>query len=236
MLITGSGPIVAAGYANVSEFEARRFIDSDAGEVLPLGRAELVKLFGLLCGTEDAAVSIFGLIESRYLNAKQAALGTRKRPSVMLGVPFSGTWSVTSGASYMAQFLRDANVEYKNYDNSISRSLSAASFVTAFKEAQYWINANIFQVDGSQMTMDKLVSGNISRTALGDRALFSQILAFQCNNVYAHDGLVKAPNTGNPFFEVRSPCAVSRLMKYSWVCSGLTSYSLTLCESSTATR
>jgi iron complex transport system substrate-binding protein len=202
VLVTGSGNITRASWvANVTTFEARRFIDNDAGETSPLGRAELMKLYGILCGVEDTAVAIFSTIEDDYEEAKRVALQAKRRPSVMLGLPFSGSWSVTRGSSYVGQFLRDANVEYKNALNAVPSPLNATSYLATFSQAQFWINANCFTGTGIPCTLDQVAAGNATRTPQGDRPIFTQFLAFQCDNVFGNDGQLTPISVGNPFFE-----------------------------------
>eukprot|EP01147_Barroeca_monosierra_P001456 gene1456-4615_t len=185
-----------------THMEDRQFLDADPGETTPLGRAELVKLTGYLFGAEDAAQAIFDLVEFRYLDAKERASTARKRPTVMLGVPFPNWgWTMSAGSTYVGQFLRDANVEYLNDDGNFPRGMSSATVLENFSESQFWINALYRQPGHQPMTMDALVSGNQSQWPTGDRGIFLQFRAAKCGNVYSNDAAIQPPLQGNPYWE-----------------------------------
>ena len=71
----------------------------------PLGRAEWLRFFGLLTGTEELADSLFRRTEARY---ESQVVGSDDGPSVFFGSAWQGTWWVPSGRSHMATLLRDA--------------------------------------------------------------------------------------------------------------------------------
>jgi len=48
-----------------SGLEALRFLETDAYEKTPLGRAELLKLYGIIFGVSDSADSIFSAVEQK---------------------------------------------------------------------------------------------------------------------------------------------------------------------------
>ncbi|MDG1227241.1 MAG: ABC transporter substrate-binding protein, partial [Polaribacter sp.] len=82
-------------------------------EETPLGRAEWIKFFGILFDKEKKADSIFDVIKSNYLNAKQIALKAPKRPTILSGAIMSkDIWNLPAGESFVAQFLKDANLNY----------------------------------------------------------------------------------------------------------------------------
>lgn len=74
-------------------------------ELHPLGRAEWLRFFGLLTGTERQADSLFAGIEQRY---RQQVVREQDGPRVFFGSAWQGTWWVPSGRSHMATLLRDA--------------------------------------------------------------------------------------------------------------------------------
>lgn len=201
VLLTGSGTFSAASqFSNFPILATRRVLDADAGERSPLGRAELIKQVGLLFGAEDTANAVFGDVEANYNRSKERALRARRRPSVMLNgwtTFFGGNWSITKGSSYIGQFLRDANCEYANERDTLPSSMNIASFRAVFERSDYWLNAAVF---GSRTTMDRILRGNSSRTAQGDRPVLVRFDAVRCREVYAEDNMVTSQ--GNPFFEL----------------------------------
>lgn len=206
VLLTGSGSTSRkTGWTGA--MTERQILDSDAGETSPLGRAELVKLTGVLTGSEDSANTIFSMVKARYAEAKRIATSeTRQRPSVLLGVPFSGFgWSLTRGTSYMGQFMRDAHTDYRNARDELNAaigSLNATTAVRYFAQADYWVNAYYVQPNGARFTMDQLAAGNQTSSPGGDRSVFSQLQAFQCGRVLSNAKAVIPGLPGNPFFEL----------------------------------
>ena len=60
--------------------------------------------FFFLFGVEDAAESVFSAIENDYLETKELAFTAKRRPVIMHGVPFSGSWSILRGSIYVGAF------------------------------------------------------------------------------------------------------------------------------------
>lgn len=208
--------------ADDPQTRARQFIDSDPGEETPLGRAELMKLMALLVGSVEAGNNLFDLIELRYNDAKALAMQARHRPSVMVGKPGTwneaarSSWMITVGSTYVGQFLRDANVEYRNSDDSVNQEVCGSGcgvcpsgtsdtrcsvpinqYLDLFRSTDYWISAGIgancwsgscnFQLDS-----DTLLDQN--------REIFSQFLPMQCGSVLALDQAHSG--SGNPYWEL----------------------------------
>ena len=82
-------------------------------EQTPLGRAEWIKFFGVLFDKEKQADSIFKVIETNYKQAKNIALNSSKKATILSGAIMSkDIWNLPAGDSFVAQFLKDANVNY----------------------------------------------------------------------------------------------------------------------------
>ncbi len=115
----------------------------------PLGRAEWIKVFGLLFVKEDKSNEQFDLIEKKYLEMKNLAQkhtqNLTQKPTVMMGLPYQGTWYVAGGQSFMAQFLRDAGVQYhwdKN-EKTASLPLNFEQIYDPLSKADFWINVGM---------------------------------------------------------------------------------------------
>ena len=111
-------------------------------ETTPLGRAEWVKLVAALVNREDVVNVKFDSVEQEY--QKLAAIGTRAatHPSVIIGMPYKGSWFMPAGESYMVQLLNDAGAAYHWKDSRGTGSLSL-NFETVAHEAltaDYWLN------------------------------------------------------------------------------------------------
>ena len=116
-------------------------------EETPLGRAEWIKFFGILFDKEQQADSIFNVIETNYLTAKKIALKNVKKPTVVSGAIMSkDIWNLPAGESFVAQFLKDANLNYLWQDSNGkgSLSLSFESVLDKAQHADFWIAPGYF--------------------------------------------------------------------------------------------
>ena len=103
----------------------------------PLGKAEWIKVIGVLSGKYAAADSIFKTIEAKYNAVKSTA--KQNGVKVMAGEYYDGYWSVPGSSSYVALMIRDAGGEYlvKNISQS-TLQMNKESFAELLKSAQYW--------------------------------------------------------------------------------------------------
>jgi iron complex transport system substrate-binding protein len=111
-------------------------------ETTPLGRAEWVKLVGALVDREDVVNKKFDSVEQSYQQLAAIGSGAVVKPSVIIAMPYKGTWYTPAGGSYMAQFLRDAGATYHWSDSKGNGSL-ALTFEAVAPEAltaDYWLN------------------------------------------------------------------------------------------------
>lgn len=122
-------------------------LNGDWLEETPLGRAEWIKFFGALYGKEKQADSIFNKIKSDYLTAQKIAAKATTRPTILSGAIMSkDIWSLPAGESFVAQYLKDANLDYlwKDSNGKGSLSLSFESVLDKGKDADYWIAPGYF--------------------------------------------------------------------------------------------
>jgi len=114
-------------------------------EPTPLGRAEWIKVFGMITGKSREADSLFQLIEGNYLRLAKLGREAQDKVKVVTGNVFKGTWYMPGGKNYMTIFFEDAGMEYiwKNTDQSASLALSFESVVYKLADAPVWINVNV---------------------------------------------------------------------------------------------
>jgi len=115
-------------------------------EETPLGRAEWIKFFGALFDKDKMADSIFQVIESKYIIAKEKAKLSINKPTILTGVLYKDKWSLPAGESFMAQLLKDANTNYL-WSKTKGRGSLVLSFESVFekaKNADYWIGSGYF--------------------------------------------------------------------------------------------
>lgn len=141
-------------------------------EETPLGKAEWIKFFGVLFDKEKLADSIFKAIETNYVNAKKSALLGLQKPTVLSGAIMSkDIWNLPAGESFVAQFLKDANLTYLWKDTKGKGSLSL-SFESVFDKGA---NADIWIAPGYFTSKKQLLESNV---------LYAKFKAFQDDNIY----------------------------------------------------
>ncbi|MBL7473142.1 ABC transporter substrate-binding protein [Robertkochia sp. 1368] len=120
--------------------------NGDWVEQHPLGKAEWVKLYGVMFGKEAVADSIFNAIATQYENTRALAQKAKRTPTVYSGAMFRDIWYLPAGESWAAQFLKDANSDYlwKDTSGTGSLSLSFESVLEKAGEADVWLGAAQF--------------------------------------------------------------------------------------------
>lgn len=115
---------------------------AESAEQTPLGRAEWIKLIGLISGNYAASDSIYSDVSTRYKKlVKEAEAIKGKRPKVLTEMMFEGVWNVAGGKSYAAQMIADAGGDYAWADNGDSGSLnlSLEAILAKAKDADVWL-------------------------------------------------------------------------------------------------
>jgi iron complex transport system substrate-binding protein len=114
----------------------------DWREETPLGRAEWIKLFGILNGKELQAENLFKTICANYNALKSQTSKITKKPSVFAGGMIGDVWYSPGGSSFMAQLFEDAGANYSLKNQKVNASISF-TFEKAFginQSIDYWIN------------------------------------------------------------------------------------------------
>jgi iron complex transport system substrate-binding protein len=152
----------------------------------PLGRAEWIKLVGLMTGKRHLADSMFTRIEKKYLAQKTLADSVKIRTTVLHGSSFKGTWFAAGGKSFMSQLLKDAAAEYYWYSDSSAGSipLSFESIIMKQKNADVWLDAN----------------ANSKAEILNIEPRCEIFKSFQNGNVYHYNKRIN-PNGGLDYYE-----------------------------------
>ena len=132
---------------------------ADYMENTPLGRAEWIRVIGMLTGCEDKADAWFDDIEARYNALSGLCANVEHRPTVFSDLAFNGQWYVAGGRSYIAQLFADAGADYIWKDNPSTASvpMDAESILAKAQKADFWrvINSNPFP-----MTYEALAKEN----------------------------------------------------------------------------
>lgn len=121
-------------------------LNAEYMELHPLGMAEWIKFVAAFYNKEQLADSIFKHIETEYLSVKKTVTDIKEQPTVFTGMPWNGAWHVPGGASFQAQFLKDAGANYIWSDNNEERSIvkSKEIIIDEALDADFWLNVNAF--------------------------------------------------------------------------------------------
>jgi iron complex transport system substrate-binding protein len=168
-------------------------------EETPLGRAEWIKFFGVLFDKEEQASRIFKEIEKNYVTAKSIAMKAKVKPTVLSGAIMSKEiWNLPAGESFVANYLKDANLEYLWGDSEGKGSLSL-SFESVFekgKNADFWIAPGYFS------SKEQLLSSN---------QMYAEFNAFKNDKIYTPT--LKKGETGGVLYYELAPTRPDLVLK-----------------------
>ena len=164
--------------------------NGDWTEQHPLGRAEWIKLFGVLFKLEDKADFVFKKIEKEYLDAVELAKKAHSKPTILSGAIYQDQWYLPQGKSWAAQFLGNAHADYlwKDSEGTGSLSLSFESVLEKAEAADFWIGPGQFT------SFDELEKANPN---------YNYFKAVQNKNVYSFSSK-KGKTGGVIYYELAS--------------------------------
>lgn len=156
--------------ADLSRYGVNYLKVTDSMEPTPLGRAEWIKLFGLLAGKEQEADSIFASVEEKYTGLAAEAGKRECRPVVILDKMYQGVWYMASGESYMARMIADAGGDYPWSDTkgTGSRAMSLEEVYVKAKDADIWLIRNHGKLSVKSLEDEDSRYGSFSAVRRGD--------------------------------------------------------------------
>ncbi|MBI1838396.1 MAG: ABC transporter substrate-binding protein [Flavobacteriia bacterium] len=153
----------------------------DWKEKHPLGKAEWIKLYGILTGKEQEANTYFTKIEKEYTDLIQKAKKAQKHPTLFSGNMGGDVWNSPAGESFNAILFKDAGGKYV-YANTKGTGSIQHSFEQILKdnrETEFWFNPGV-----------------ASKKELYDfQSKFAYFQAYQQNKIYSYS------YSGNEFWE-----------------------------------
>lgn len=150
------GAVMMSGYnqndpyaQRVSQSGIPVLFNNEWMETSLLARAEWIKFVAAFYNKEALADSIFGNIAQRYNEVKTLARGVAKKPAIMAGSNFRGTWYMPAGRNFMAQLFADAGGSYfyANDTTAGSLPLNVESVLRDFANTDVWLNCNFSSID-----------------------------------------------------------------------------------------
>lgn len=175
------------GYGKLDKLRIPIIETADYMETSPLGRAEWIKLYGLLLGSSKAD-SLFSAIEKEYLQLKAEAAKLPQGLSILTERKTGNVWYVPGGKSTMGILLRDAHAKYIFADDQHSGSLSMSPEQIIAKGNQVDVWAFKY-FGGNALTKQDL---------LAEYQGYQALKAFQTGTVYETD------TSCEPYFELTS--------------------------------
>lgn len=158
---------------------------ADYMETSALGRAEWMRFYGMIFGKEQAADSLFAVVERHYNALRKLALQSKIKRSILTERKTAGVWYCPGGRSSMGKLIADANGGYAFSADEHSGSLSLAPETVIYEcgNADVWT----FIHDGNNIpTLSSL---------LQEYRGYGQIKAFRNGEVYGCDSQKK------PYFD-----------------------------------
>lgn len=177
----------SGGYGKLDKLRIPIIETADYMETSPLGRAEWIKLYGLLLGSSKAD-SLFSAIEKEYLQLKAEAAKLPLGLSILTERKTGNVWYVPGGKSTMGILLRDAHAKYIFADDQHSGSLSMSPEQIIAKGNQIDVWAFKY-FGGNALTKQDL---------LAEYQGYQALKAFQSGNIYETD------TSCEPYFELTS--------------------------------
>lgn len=142
LMTTGSPDAQVGRYQTLMNAGIPVMMNTEWLETDPLGRAEWVKLMAALLNKEELVNQKFEALEKEYTRLKNVSATAMAKPSVIVGMPFKGSWFVPDGDSYQTQFLLDAGASYhwSGIKSTGSLALSVETVAPVALAADFWIN------------------------------------------------------------------------------------------------
>lgn len=175
-------------YQLIQETGIPVILNAEYLETHPLGRAEWLKLAGVIFDKLSLADSIFNKIETNYLAAEALVKDGLKQPSVLSGVLYGDSWYLPGGQNYGSTLLRDAGFDFF-WKNDTSSAFLPLSFETVFdrgRTADFWIGVASFT--------------SLAEIAAADLR-YTRFTAYQEGNVYSYNKLI-GERGGSEFLEL----------------------------------
>lgn len=187
------GAVMMSGYnqndpyaQRVSQSGIPVLFNNEWMETSLLARAEWIKFVAAFYNKEALADSIFGNIAQRYNEVKTLAKSVAKKPAIMAGSNFRGTWYMPAGRNFMAQLFADAGGSYfyANDTTAGSLPLNVESVLRDFANTDVWLNCNFSSIK-------ELINSDAKHK------LFKPVLSGQVYNFNKR----LLPSTANDFWE-----------------------------------
>lgn len=148
-------PFQNAGHGAIQQLGIPIIECADYMEATPLGRAEWIKLLGILYGNRQLADSIYAGVKERYTSLADSANHVRMMMPVVVSERVTdGVWYVPGGRSYQARMFADAGARYPWSADSTAGSLQL-DFPAVYDKA-HMADVWLIRTYGQDLTLEQL--------------------------------------------------------------------------------
>ena len=122
---------------NIPVVQVNEYLESSL-----LGQAEWMKFFAEFFNKREFAVTEFDKIAESYNNLKILTDTIQNKPTVILNMPWKGTWYIPGGKSNIAQLINDAGGNYiwKSNEEKHNIPLNIEEVYSKANDADVWLN------------------------------------------------------------------------------------------------
>ncbi|HZJ74058.1 MAG TPA: ABC transporter substrate-binding protein [Perlabentimonas sp.] len=187
VLAYGVGAEMAGYLQKLKDLKVPVLFIGDYLEENPLGKAEWIKVFGLLLDKFALADSIFGEVQTEYLGLKEMLPKDIVKPDVFINLPWKDVWYFPGSEGFMATLIADARGNYllKHLEGNRSYPFSIENALGYAADADIWLNTGMAN-SLTDITANLPILKNFS--LISDSTIFN-------NNKRTN------PTGGNDFFE-----------------------------------
>jgi len=154
VLAYGVGAEMAGYLQKLKDMRIPVIFIGDYLEENPLGKAEWLKVFGLLVGKYQQADSLFAIIASEYNDIKTSLPADISKPKVFINLPWKDVWYFPGGQGYMANLIADAGGNY-----SLTHLMGSKSYPFSIENAlEYAANADVWINTGTVNSLSEIVN------------------------------------------------------------------------------
>ncbi|WP_339712045.1 ABC transporter substrate-binding protein [Cyclobacterium amurskyense] len=162
--------VMVSGFGETSKMVERLksakipvIVNKEYQEKHPLGRAEWIKVTGILLGKQEEASAVYSKIAANYKAAQERAslVAAEGKPTVLSGSMYKDIWYAPAKDSWGAKIIADAAGQYlfDSMEGTGSLTLNYEFVLDKASQADYWIGAADYATLGSMVAQNPKYSG-----------------------------------------------------------------------------
>lgn len=111
-----------------------------------LGRLEWIRFFACFFDMLNYSETLYDSVSNNYQSLTKIALECKDKPSVLVGLPWQGTWFVPGGDSFLSNMINDAggNYIFKENESHESIPMSIEQVFNSANSIDVWIHLNSY--------------------------------------------------------------------------------------------